>query len=86
MVNADNIHALMMGILETDPIPFDRINVNGPNAYQLIFNSIWEQYQTQWKSLDRVATEEMMLAIIIKLVCENFYLHTKLLMLGEADK
>lgn len=85
MVNADNVHALVAGILESDPIHFERININGPVAYQVLFSSIWEQYQTQWKATDRTATEEIMLAIIIKIVCENFYLHTKLLMLGEGD-
>lgn len=89
MVNERNIHQLVAGILETDPIPFQNINVDGIAAYKLIFNSIWEQYQIHWKNPkkeEEVTTEEILLSIIIKTICENFYLHTKLLMLGEADE
>ena len=85
MIREQAVHEIMIGILEADPIPFQNVNMNGPDVYKLIFASVWEMYQTQWKSINRDETEEIMLASVIKLICENFYLHTKLLMLGEGE-
>lgn len=85
MVNFDNVAQLVRNVLEEDPIPFQNINLNTADSINFVANSIWDKYQTEWKLVSRDKTEELMLAVLIKVVAENFYLHTKLLMLGETD-
>ena len=85
MVNFDNVAQLVRNVLEEDPIPFHNVNLSTVDSVNFIANSIWDKYQTEWKLVSRDKTEELMLAVLIKVIAENFYLHTKLLMLGEAD-
>lgn len=85
MVNFERLVTLINDIYDADPIPFQNVNVDPVGAMSLIFNSIWEKYQTEWKLVDRDKTEELMLAVIVKVVADNFYLNTKVIMLGEGD-
>lgn len=86
MTSRANVMELVKEVLEADPVPFERVNLNTDDAVEFIGNSIWEKYSTEWCVVDKNSTEEIMLAILIKTLAENFYLHTKLIMLGEADQ
>lgn len=81
MVKIENIETLVQEILVAEEIPFSQIGVNGNNALKLILAHVWEKYQIDWKMVDRDKTEELMLSIIVKVVLENFFLHTRHLML-----
>jgi hypothetical protein len=86
MTSRANVMELVKEVLATDPVPFERVNLNSNDAIEFIGNSIWERYCTEWCVVDKNKTEELMLAILIKTLAENFYLHTKLIMLGEEDR
>ena len=84
MVKYENVVALVNEILVTDPIPFDTIGVQSDDTLKLVMTTIWEQYQTKWKCESITETEEIMLAVIVKLVMENFFLHTFNLKMGHS--
>lgn len=84
MVKYDNIVALVNEILIADPIPFHVIGVDPKESLQLVLSTIWEQYQTEWKRPDFTESEELMLAVIVKVIMENFFLHTFNLKMGHS--
>ena len=86
MVKPEVVLELVNEILSEDPIPFDRINTTKDDSINLIFTSVQEQYLETWSIIDNDKRDEMLLAVLTKTLAENFYLHTKLLMLEEEDR
>ena len=84
MVNYETVHLLVKEIMAQDKIPFEQVNMQEDDVIAFLMNSVWEEYQTNWKLVDRDKTEELLLVSLIRLVSENFFLHTRHLMLmGE---
>lgn len=81
MVNVDTIRELVEEVMSADPIPFSQVKMQESDVIDFLMNSVWEQYQTEWKLVDRDKTEELLLSAMIRLIAENFFLHTRHLML-----
>ena len=58
-----------------DPIPWDTLNIDETDAYNLIASSVYEM-NSKWKAEGN--SEVIMLATLTKLIVENFALNLKL--------
>jgi len=58
-----------------DPIDWGMLSIDESTTYQLMANQVLELYT----SIDQEQREMTMLAIVVKLVVENFVLNTKLI-------
>jgi hypothetical protein len=72
MIDIKLLIELAQTVESEDNIDWDMLSISEDNAYNLIAMSVKEQFETEWLKMD-VATREMaMLAVITKLLVENF--------------
>lgn len=75
MTIIDQLVALAEEIEMCDPIDWGMLSIDEHTAYQLMAESVLENYL----SLDKDDRDMMLLAIVTKLTVENFVLNLKLL-------
>lgn len=72
MIQIEHLIELAQSVESEDNIDWDMLSISEDNAYNLIAMSVKEQFETEWLPMS-VATREMaMLAVITKLLIENF--------------
>jgi len=72
MIDIELLIELAQTVESEDNIDWSELSISEDNAYNLIAMSVKEQFENEWLKMD-VATREMaMLAVITKLLVENF--------------
>ena len=77
-VTVTDILDLVKEIDSEDPIDWGMLSVNEDIATDMIANELLEQYNTTWADMDSDERTVIMLAMITKLVVENFTLNLKI--------
>lgn len=76
-ITVKNIISLVNEIDSEDPIDWAMLSVDEKSATRLLANSILDQYNTVWNNMNSQEKDLIMLAVITKLVVENFTLNLK---------
>lgn len=74
-ITLNDIIELSKEVEVEDPIPWDMLNINETDAYNLIASNVYEM-NSKWKAEGN--SEVIMLATLTKLIVENFVLNLKL--------
>jgi len=74
MLKVNELVELAKEVEVADPIDWSNLNIQEDDAYKLIALSMLEKFPEPWDSF----TTTTMLAVITKLVVENFVLNLKL--------
>ena len=74
----EDFKELALEVEKEDPVDVTGLPIPLEAYRDLILNNCWEMYQTLWKRLPADEREPAMLAVIAKLVLENFVMHTRI--------
>jgi hypothetical protein len=72
MIEIEHLIELAQMVESEDNIDWDMLSISEDNAYNLIAMSVKEQYETEWVKMSNQTREMAMLAVITKLLVENF--------------
>lgn len=72
MITVDELIDLAQNVETGDPIDWSVLSIDEYAAYNLIAISVKEQFDTEWMKMSIEMRERAMLAVITKLVVENF--------------
>ena len=78
-IQLKDIVELVQEIDSEDPIDWGMLNIDEKSATELIANSLLDQYNSTWASMNEAERTTIMLATMTKLVVENFTLNLKLI-------
>ena len=78
-IQLNDIVELVQEIDSEDPIDWGMLNIDEKSATELIANSLLDQYNSTWASMNEAERTTIMLATMTKLVVENFTLNLKLI-------
>ena len=74
-ITLSDIIELAQEVESEDPIPWETLNIDKTDSYNLIAMSVYEMY-SKWKAEGN--SEAIVLATLTKLIVENFALNLKL--------
>lgn len=77
-IDLDQILELVQEIESQDPIDWGMLQIDEELATRLVVSSLVDQFNNNWSKLDVYDRDCAMMAIIAKLVVENFSLNLKL--------
>lgn len=73
-----DIVALVQEIVKQDPIDWGNTAFTEDQAIELIANNLVDQYQRDWQHMPELERLHVMLAIMTKVIVENFSLQIQL--------
>jgi hypothetical protein len=72
MIDIEQLIQLAQDVESEDNIDWADLSISEDNAYNLIAMSVKEQFESEWMKMDVPTRELAMLAVITKLLVENF--------------
>jgi hypothetical protein len=72
MIDIEQLIQLAQDVESEDSIDWADLSISEDSAYNLIAMSVKEQFESEWMKMDVPTRELAMLAVITKLLVENF--------------